>query len=1382
VRRFGDSFTASVNTTFGRYRLLERLGQGGMAEVFKAKSYGVEGFEKVVVIKRILPELAQSEEFVEMFIHEAKLAVRLSHANIVQVFDLGIAPGIKNGGATPTPDAYYMAMEYVNGLDLATLLARCRRGQIQIPIEMAVYVAAEVAKGLDHAHRRRDEQSLPLNIVHLDVSPQNVLVSLEGEVKVTDFGIAKARGALEAGGMEDTRNQRLQGKFGYMSPEQAAGEAVDARSDLFSLGTVLYEMLAGVNPFTAPTSFETLRRVQACECPPVELLRPEVPGELVALLKTAMARELDARFADAGRMYEALLTFLYSQGRRFSAHDLAAFLAGFRVPDEAGPYVNLDAEGAPSQERTPVEVPWARRESASMTKVEVGVPVVDVGRAVELGERREVTALAIELPPTPRPASVPPVQGDGASFGERAADTVTRYGGRIVSRELEHITALFGADDPDGRDTEVATRCALVVLRSLAGARQPSAGLHVGRIHVTSDGKATEDEALANLVATARDLARVREGMCAISASAMRQVRNLFVFDTLAESRPGVSSTTTLLVKDVRGSSEAFGRFVGRREELRTVGEMLASATRRMASILTIRGDHGLGKTRLLYEVERRLQKGGYNVGWYLATCLPRGTDLPLSGIESMLQTLCGVAEGDSEVRIRQVAPRLRALGLQNDEIGAVLAALGASWVHPGSSERSSSDRPSESRALRASVSGNAKALLANAFSRMIQRLCEDRPHALAWDAAHSMDADSFALLETVLARIPTSRFLVVFAARAGFSHPLEKLGVHAGFELTDLQPEEVERLVGLRLDVNRVPTELMRFVRERAGGHPQMIEEVLKALVEARAVTVADGSVVSMKLVGQDLSLPKTLRGLVASRIARLEARDRAILQSAAVLGDPINASVLGQMTSASMATLERSLAVLKERGFLVQTGPIELHHSSPIVREVVVDALTAEAAREMHAAAGLALENALGAQGKSPAHPAEHAGRIAMHLYAAGERDRAGLWFARSAERRLEAGQFDAAARDYARAIELGDLVTRATSDVLRWFAGLAKAVRFAGALPEAMEICERVIARIDDASAPGTEAGDERRVCVRIDAGRILGALHMFDAARAQLTSAEAIAQSRAELVKSALVAAAELAGRQGDFKRSLALLERLQSLVTSSDETPERKAEEHKLRLSLVQANAAMGDHAAAMRHFERACTILPDDLVAKCERHKLRALIDYFARDFRAAALHSEKAIDAARDLGLQYEVAFNLHNLAEALLLLEDYPRAYGALKQSVALCDELGYDRLASHNRMFLAFLDALAGDVEAEKVLVQGIRYAEANDFTWDVLGGRHFLARLHHQRGEADAARLEYQKLRELARATGNRLIADDCLTALRAMGAPLSQPPPPMTSGT
>ncbi|MBS2016411.1 MAG: protein kinase [Deltaproteobacteria bacterium] len=1361
-----------MNTTFGRYRLLERLGQGGMAEVFKAKSYGVEGFEKVVVIKRILPELAQSEQFVDMFIHEAKLAVRLSHANVVQVFDLGIAPGTVVGGM-PQPDAYYMAMEYVSGLDLATLLSRCRRQHVQIPIEMAVYVAAEVAKGLDHAHRRRDEQNQPLNIVHLDVSPQNVLLSLEGEVKVTDFGIAKARGALEPTGIEDTRARQLQGKFGYMSPEHAGGEAVDARSDLFSLGTVLYEMLAGVNPFSAPTSFETLRRVSAVEYPPVELLRPDVPAELVALLKSALAAKPEERFADAGRMYEALLAFLYSQGRRFSAHDLADFLGRFRAhPDETGPHVVLDAEGLPSQERTPVEVPASRKSSSSITKVETGMPVVDVERALGMGERREVTVLVVELP-----LSRPREQasgGDDPSLAERAVQIVERHGGRIFAREPEQLTAIFGADEPDGRDTERATRCALVVLRSLAGTRQPSAGLHVGRVHVGADGQVTDDERLASIIASARDLARAREGMCAVSASAMRQVRSLFTFDALGESRvPGVSASTTLLVKEVRGPAEAFGRFVGRREELRRCGEVLATATRRRASALTLRGDHGLGKTRLLLEVERRLRKGGYNVGWYIAACLPRGTELPLSGIQCMLQVLCGVAEGDPDSRIRQIVPRLRALGLHDDEVGAVLASLGAS---AGFSQ------------------ANAKASLVNAFTRMVLRLCEDRPHAFAWDAAHCMDAESFNVLEAVLTRIPQARALFIVAVRAGFSHPLEKLGSgHTSIELSDLLPDDAERLVAVRLGAERVPANLLRFVRERAGGHPQMIEEVLKALVEARAVTVADGAVVSMKLVGQDLALPKTLRGLVASRVARLAAADRAILQAAAVLGEPINTAVLAQMTGQELTGLERSLAALRERSFLVHTGPLELSFTSPIVREVVVDALTAEAAREMHAAAGRALEVSEAAR-RDP-RLGEHAARIATHLYAAGERERAGVWFSKSAERRLEGGQLEAATRDFARAIELCDPSSHSAEELAGWLAGLARAVRLVRTLPEAMEICERVIAHVDAASPadPADILGErydrslEQRVKVRIDAGRILGALHLFDAARAQFSAAEAIAQDRVELVKTALVAASEFAGRQGDFKRSVKLLERLQSIVATRGDRPSapeddstdaraRRLEEHKLLVSLVQTNAAMGDHAAAMRHFERAVELAPNEPTLLCERHKLHALIAYFARDYRAAALHSEKAIDMARDLGLQYEVAVNLHNLGDILVHQSDFARAYGAIKQSLALCDELGHDRLASHNRMFLAFLDGLAGDMDAERVLAQGIRYAEANEFTWDVLGGRYLLARLLEHRGDQDAARLEYQRTRDLARAAGNRLVADDCGSALRSMGAPPSTPPP------
>ena len=286
--------------TIGRYRLLERLGRGRMAEVFKAKSFGVEGFEKTLVVKRILPELVQSKAFAELFVHEVKLALRLSHANVVQIFDLGL---VEHAGAA----IYYIAMEYVAGVDLSTLLARFRERRMPLPLGLCVYVGAEVAKALDHAHRRRDEQFRPLGMLHRDLRPSNILVSWEGEVKVADFGIAHAwEGMDPARGAWNVPSSQKE----YLSPEQVVGVPLDARSDLFSLGTVLYELLTNVTPFAAPTDDETLRRIAEGSFAPVRSLRPEVPADLAAVVECALARPPEHRFADAARMYESLLSHL----------------------------------------------------------------------------------------------------------------------------------------------------------------------------------------------------------------------------------------------------------------------------------------------------------------------------------------------------------------------------------------------------------------------------------------------------------------------------------------------------------------------------------------------------------------------------------------------------------------------------------------------------------------------------------------------------------------------------------------------------------------------------------------------------------------------------------------------------------------------------------------------------------------------------------------------------------------------------------------------------------------------------------------------------------------------------------------------------------------
>ena len=218
---------------FGKYYLLERINVGGMAEVFKAKAFGVEGFERLVAVKRILPNIAEDEEFITMFIDEAKIAVQLQHANIAQIFDLG-----------KVEDSYFIALEYVYGKDLRAIFDHLRKVSDRMPTAQVCYVMMQVCEGLDYAHNKRDAQGRDLNLVHRDVSPQNVLVGYEGEIKLVDFGIAKA-----AGKASKTQAGILKGKFGYMSPEQVRGLPVDRRSDVFAVGICLYELLTGERLF-----------------------------------------------------------------------------------------------------------------------------------------------------------------------------------------------------------------------------------------------------------------------------------------------------------------------------------------------------------------------------------------------------------------------------------------------------------------------------------------------------------------------------------------------------------------------------------------------------------------------------------------------------------------------------------------------------------------------------------------------------------------------------------------------------------------------------------------------------------------------------------------------------------------------------------------------------------------------------------------------------------------------------------------------------------------------------------------------------------------------------------------------------------------------------
>ncbi len=299
-----------TTTPTQRYEVIERLDAGGMAEVFRGRAVSIEGFEKQVAIKRVLPHLAQNQKFVNMFLDEAKLSLFLDHANVVSVFDLGRAG-----------DTYFIVMEFIDGANLKRIIEWFHNRHDRIPIAIAVYITMEMCRGLDYAHQKQDPSGNALNIVHRDVSPPNVLVSKQGEIKLTDFGLAKAQSQIEV-----TDPGVVKGKFGYLSPEAAIGEAIDQRTDVFAVGIVLWEMLAGRRLFQGKTDVDTLQLVRAADIPPLRTYNPDVDPELEQIARDSLARDPARRTQTARELGTNLSKFLFSRGMSVTSYDLASYV------------------------------------------------------------------------------------------------------------------------------------------------------------------------------------------------------------------------------------------------------------------------------------------------------------------------------------------------------------------------------------------------------------------------------------------------------------------------------------------------------------------------------------------------------------------------------------------------------------------------------------------------------------------------------------------------------------------------------------------------------------------------------------------------------------------------------------------------------------------------------------------------------------------------------------------------------------------------------------------------------------------------------------------------------------------------------------------------
>ncbi|MBI4508288.1 MAG: protein kinase [Deltaproteobacteria bacterium] len=920
---------------FGRYQLLRRVGAGGMAEVFLARSTAAQGLAKRLVIKKIHPAYAKSKHFVRMFVDEAKIALGLNHPNIVQVFDFG-----------HVGSAYYLAMEHVEGLDLLQLLQECAKLQRRIPHGLCAYVVQQIAKGLDYAHRKTDEHGEPLCIVHRDISPQNVIVSWDGAVKIVDFGIARARDVEEEEGI-------VKGKFAYMSPEQARGEPVDARSDIYSAGIVLFE-LALARPLFIGKGRELLEQVKASAIPRPRDCDPTVPTELEAIILRALAYHPRDRYPTARDFQQALGRFQMhlarSQDEPFDSATLAQFLAETIKQPRMAPAVGSPRPPVPapppramphgtSPRKTPVlSPPFARTPVSLFADANQGAlacaelapaapsltfPSYPKGEAAETREKKHVFVIEGHV----RGLSTLQEQA-GEAHAREAMKDFYRIAENIAFKHEAHAhVPLPKSDRPDAFETFTflvglpvageddasrAIRLSLDLVDALDGIGRDvepelrlSVGIQRGSAIVKRAGGSSwgcELSEPASLIAK-RLVSLAQGGEVLVGGGVYRLAKADWNFDEQGtvdlpddlpvDTSPGAAEDEPprrTKVFRLRGPKEREQRMrdrsgaheiIGRELELKmlrdTYRDVLLTRSKRHVCVI---GDPGIGKRALVNAFLAGFPPGEAAVMRSAARAAT--SDTPFSVPSDLLRDLLGLAEGADPREVQRRTGSLCAMLYpeqeQAPEVSALCEMVGmVLGLKAGKAKLDDLD-PEERRRRIAAV-----------LDRLEERLTKDRPLVMVLEDGHWADSQSWELLGEVLLE-PTPRPVLTIVTARPDERTLELTTRPHVMSLTldELGQEDRMRLCLMRFATEEDATPLAEDIVAKAGGNPFFIREIIDLLLERGILEPSRKAPGKLTWVRRDaeVQVPTSVEALVATRIDRLPPGEKEVLTRAAVFG----------------------------------------------------------------------------------------------------------------------------------------------------------------------------------------------------------------------------------------------------------------------------------------------------------------------------------------------------------------------------------------------------------------------------------------------------------------------------------------------------------------
>ncbi len=954
---------AESTQTIGRYRLVKKIGSGGMAEVFLARSRGAQGTEKLLVIKKIHPALSQNEKFIDMFVAEAHVAIRLNHTNIVQVYSF-----------EHDQDAYILAMEYVDGTDLLKLENTVRSTGRRISFGLAAFIASEIAKGLDYAHSRCDENGESLDIVHRDVSPQNILISHAGSAKIADFGIARARWLNEDAGS-------IKGKFGYMSPEQADGQTVDLRTDIYALGIVLYEMLINRALF----KFEQGDDPRGIICntrhlPPNEL-DPSIPEALSDIVAKAVAHDPKDRYASAREMSRDLVRYLHSEKDIFDAQTLETFMAGF------GEAIRIRLDESDSEPESGSLLSDAPTKIAS-TREQRPPTVQDVMIALE---QRSAVAVLGRLEIEQHPSHDDISNKLLALIGEMA------YKSNGVLRKTTFGFSIFlGLEQAAVEDAISGVRLAYDILDAANAVSRDHRIVLVLRLAVSqgtvhfqgaSERARRVFEPDPNWMKGCEHLTEsVADGEIVADSQVYKLARREYHFHRLRTEdseihEPGKSLEErsrlyrvngTRSRKDRSESSLETGMFRERERELLILSEVFQKMLAGRPSIIRIVGEVGIGKTRFVNEFLKRMVADKADV--LSVDCLFAERDRPMAAAADSIRAALGLAEGELGSNLNAkldtlLAETPRYMARQEKFLRSFLSTPDALWGRNPKTRRSIVQRA------------------AFALGVILALRAKERPLVLVVENAHWLDGPSTDVLSELAQEPMELPFLVLLVGNTGTLAGRKIVGMK-DIELGEMKDSAIRRIILERLGTTDSMKSIADQIIRRAHGNPFFANEIVDSLIEQKIVvkSKSEGAPKYRQARPGTIRLPATMEGIAASRIAALPPTQRTVLRAASAVGASFDLDTVSALVGRNVSDDIRKLS---DEGILLSI-PSENDKSlfrfrQPMVREAAYGGLEEKDRKRLHRIIAKRLIDA----SSSEVIPEV---RIAWHLELAGEKEESG------------------------------------------------------------------------------------------------------------------------------------------------------------------------------------------------------------------------------------------------------------------------------------------------------------------------------------------------------------------------------------------------------